>query len=304
MNFSIVIPTYNREEDLKKCLDSILLQSLLPQELLIIDDGELSDDFIEHCRNKFERVGVSFVYYKKNHEFERRGLSESKNKALDLVSNQIFFIFDDDVVLEKDFCELIISVWHKKEDKNLIGVGGVIKNRRRTLKIEKFYNRIFGLSSKFKWDVNKACFQVWDEEIDSIEKGYYTHGGACSYSLDKVRELKFSTFSGGRTALEDVDFCLRAKNAGYYFLIEPMAQLFHYPSEVSREGKYMMGYKEGYNRKIIFKSYYKKPSFYLKTWFCWANLGWILRQFLSCNFRKGWGMIRGLCKDLFKISKV
>ena len=66
--------------------------------------------------------------------------------------------------------------------------------------------------------------------------------------------LKFSNFSGGRTALEDVDFCLRAKNKGYHFIIEPKAELYHYPSVVSRESQFLMGYKESFNRKIIFKN--------------------------------------------------
>jgi len=209
------------------------------------------------------------------------------------VTNEIFLILDDDVVLEKVFCEKIINVWESSRDNNLLGVGGTIKNRRKILKVEKVFNIIFGLTSKYKWDVNKVCFQVWDEDIKEIIKGYYAHGGVCSYDLKKTKELKFTTFSGGRTALEDVDFCLRAKNNGYHLLIQPEARLYHYPSTTSREGMFTMGYKESYNRKAIFKSQYKKPNLCLKIWFLWAHIGWTLRQFIIGNFRKGFGMIKG-----------
>jgi len=298
MKFSIVIPTYNRETDLKECLNSILEQTILPTELIVIDDGELPPDFIDDWKNNFSRLNINLVYYKKNHEIERRGSSESRNKSLELINNRIFFILDDDVVLERSFCEEIIEIWQNNNDKNLIGVGGLIKNRRRKLKVEKIFNLIFGLNSKYRWDVNKVCFQVWDEEIKDPFVGYYAHGGVCSYDLEKVKELKFSTFSGGRTALEDVDFCLRAKNKGYKFIIQPTAQLYHYPSQTTREGQFLSGYKEGFNRKVLFKANYKKPSIFLKTWFYWANIGWILRQFLVGNWEKGRGLISGFLKKI------
>lgn len=39
MNVSIVIPTYNRNANLNQCLDSILIQSLLPVEIIIVDNS-------------------------------------------------------------------------------------------------------------------------------------------------------------------------------------------------------------------------------------------------------------------------
>jgi GT2 family glycosyltransferase len=294
MKFSVVIPTYNREEDLNKCLDSILKQTVLPFEVIIIDDGSLPEIFISAWQEKFTIKDISLVYYRKNHEIERRGLSESKNKALELVCNEIFFILDDDVVLELNFCENIINIWIERQaDKNLIGVGGIIKNRRMRSSLERVFHSFFGISSKHAWDVNKIGFQIWDEEIKKPSLGFYAHGGVCSYKLELAKELKFSTFSGGRTALEDVDFCLRAKNKGLYFIIEPQAELYHYPKMVVREGKFLIGYKESYNRKVIFKSVNKKPSLFLLAWFGWASFGWVLRQFLVGNFSKGMGMIKG-----------
>lgn len=294
MKFSIVIPTYNREEDLRKCLSSILDQTIQPFEVVIIDDGDLSFESVNVLKNDFRIKDINFIYYKKDHQIERKGLSESKNKAIELVNSEIFFIFDDDVVLEPNFCKSIMNIWEKeKDDKNLIGVGGIIKNRRKRYGFEKFYNTFFCINSKYSWDVNKIGFQIWDEEIKEPALGYYAHGGVCSYNLEKVKELKFSTFSGGRTALEDVDFCLRSKNKGYHFIIEPNAELYHYPSFVTREGLFMMGYKEGYNRKVIFKSVFKNPSLFLRIWFYWASSGWVLRQFLVGNFKKGFGIFKG-----------
>jgi len=46
MQFSVIIPTYNREKDLDECLNSILKQTLFPSEIIIIDDGNLIKNFL------------------------------------------------------------------------------------------------------------------------------------------------------------------------------------------------------------------------------------------------------------------
>lgn len=294
MNFSIAIPTYKREKDLSNCLNSILDQSLLPSEIILVDDDSLGFDFIEKNKNQFEEKDIEFVYYNKIKNNKKRGSSESRNIGFSLTSNEINFILDDDLILEKDFFENIMITWENNKNDDLIGVGGFIKNNRRTGKIERIYNKIFGLTSKYKWDVNSVGFQVWDESINNEEKCFYTHGGVCSYKKDLVNKLGgFSTFSGGRTALEDVDFCLRAKDSGYHFIINPNAKVIHKQSKASRESDYLMGIKESYNRRIIFKNNCKNDILN-KIKFVWANIGWVLRQFLVGNFSKGLGMIKGL----------
>ncbi len=294
MNFNIIIPTYNREKDLTHCMDSVFYQTIFPSEILIIDDGNLSENFLNGLRKRVERKSINFIYYKKDHTKERRGISESKNIAIKKTLADIFFILDDDLVMDKDFFEKIMTVWKKNKDNNLIGVGGIIKNRRKKTKIEKIYNKIFGLTSRYGWDINDVGFQVWDEQVNKAEKGYYVHGGVCSYKRSLVEKLKgFTTFSGGRTTNEDIDFCLRAKNKGYHFIIEPNAKVIHKQSKISRENDFLMGFKDSYNRKIIFKSNCEK-SIKNYLWFFWSNIGWVLKQFIIGKFLKGFGMLKGL----------
>jgi len=294
MNFSVIIPTYNREKDLKECIDSILAQTLIPNEVLVIDDGSLPKDVIDGIISDCNNRGIELIYYKKNHLIERRGLAESKNIASKLVTHDLFFILDDDLILDDDFFRKILKVWSENKDSFLIGVGGIIKNNRKKSKLERFYNSIFSLNSRYSWDINEVAFQVWDEGITRQEKGYYTHGGVCSYKRSLVQEMGgFSTFGGGRTALEDVDFCLRAKNKGYYFIIEPLAKVIHKKSLQSKEKDFLIGFKESQNRKLIFDHHCQKSwGRYLQ--FYWANVGWILGQIVLGNFSRGFGMIKGL----------
>jgi len=297
LKFSAIIPTYNREKDLNELIDTILKQTLKPNELIIIDDGELVKDFILKRKKEMELQRIGFVYYKKDHTKERRGLSESKNIGLNLAKNEIVFFLDDDLELKEGFFEEIIKIWERyKDDNKLIGVGGWITNLRKKTSIEKFYDKIFGISSRILWDVNDIGFQVWDTNLKEPIRGYYIHGGVSSYKREMLKELGgFETFLGGRTALEDVELCLKAKLRGLYFIINPKAEVFHKNSQISHEKSYIIGFKESQNRKIIFEKYCKQDFFH-KARFFWANIGWILRQFFAGNFSKGWGMLAGFIK--------
>ena len=294
IGFSVMIPTYNREKDLRECIDSILVQTLLPDEVLVIDDGNLPNDVIRGMTSDCSNRGTAFIHYRKNHAVEPRGSSESRNIGCKLVKNDILFILDDDLILDVDFFEKIMQVWKENNDPNLIGVGGIIKNNRKKSKLERFYDRTFCLSSPYSWDVNEVAFQVWDDGLTRREKGYYTHGGVCSYKKSLVQEIGgFSSFSGGRTALEDMDFCLRAKNKGYYFIMEPEAKAIHKRSLQSKENEFLIGFKESQNRKLIFRDNCRKSiKNYIR--FYWANIGWTSGQVLLRNPSRAFGMVRGL----------
>src|SRR3989338_1994658 len=293
ISLSVCIPTYRRPEDIQKCMRSLVSQSILPQEVLVIDDDKLQEEVIVKLKDMAEQKGIRFIYTRKNHAMERRGSSESRNKALEVATHEILLILDDDVILEKGFLRKIMKLWDMNTAKELLGIGGVILNNRKKQKSEKWYNTIFCLRGKEIWDVSDIAFQSWDDGVNEVTKGFYAHGGVCSYRKDLVKKLGgFEPFSGGRSALEDVEFCMKAKRRGYYFLIEPEAKAVHQKSKLGREGEYLTGWKERVNRKIILQRYCDQ-AWNNKVRFVWGNIGWILRQFLAGHILKGWGMLNG-----------
>ncbi len=295
MKFSIVIPTYSRENDLIECISSIISQTLFPSEIVIVDDDDLGRDFLEMVREKIETKNINFVYYKKDHAQESIGSSASRNKGIDLAKEKIVFIFDDDVILDSNFLEEIMKLWEKNiNDSFLLGISGIAKNYRKKNFFENIYNKFFKLTSAFSWDITDVAFQVWDTSIASPQKGYYMSGYCCSYRKDSLNYVgNFNEIGKGRTANEDIDFCLRAKNKDYHFIINPHAKVFHKRSKIARENFFVTGFKESYNRKIIFQNNCTK-SFRNYVWFFWSNLGWILRQLLTGKFRMAAGMIVGI----------
>lgn len=294
MKFSLVVPTYKRMDMLKQTLESVLANSRLPDEVIVIDDDavpvELVREFVTACSAR----GISFEYYKKDHAQIRRGLSESKNWGTKLAQGDVVCFLDDDVVLKTDYFSHLFSVWEENVNaEKLMGVGGRIINNRRTSKAEIFYRQVFGLGSKCDWDVNDVGFQVWNEGVSVTTKGYYLHGGVSSYRRQLLLKIPFANFSGGRTGLEDVEHCLYAKRKGLYFLYVPAAALYHYPQPAGRESAFLSGKKEGQNRQEIFRKHCRQ-DFKHRLWFVWANVGWISKKLLALKFREGMGMLSGL----------
>ncbi len=296
MNVSVVIPTYKREKDLRLLVNSIFAQSRMPQEIILVDDDALSETVLANLRETLIERHCQFVYFKKDHKRDLRGSASSRNIGMNCASNEIVFILDDDLILDPLFFENIMRAWEINQDSKLIGVGAVISNNRQKNFLEYVFNTLFCLRSKLEWDVTNVGYQVWNDAVTQTTKGFYIHGGVCSYKKSLVTTLNgFSLFSGGRTALEDVDFCLRAKQHGYFFLVVPSAKADHFHSVSGRESDFVSGFKEEQNRKMIFQTLCIKTPMNA-VWFFWSSIGWILRKIIVGHFETAFGMMVGFIK--------
>lgn len=101
---SIIVPIYNAEKTINRCIDSVLKQTYTNFELIIINDGSLdkSDKICENYARKDSRIQV---IHKKN-----GGVSSARNIGINLTTGEyITFIDSDDYILEH-FLEHLISV--------------------------------------------------------------------------------------------------------------------------------------------------------------------------------------------------
>lgn len=294
MRFSVVIPTFLRIEPLHECLRSILAQSRIPNEIILIDDDSLNEEFLSRERALIKNAGCRFVYYKKNHGHEFRGTSVSRNIGMRLATEDIVFILDDDLFLEPDFFNEVMIIWEQEKQIKRIGVAGVISNHRKKRLVERVYNLLFVLEAHNEWGVSEVGYQAWNDGIRVRVNGHYAHGGACSYQKNFVQELGgFAVMNEGRMALEDVEFSLRAKRAGFFYTVTPRARTKHLHAPGGRVLEWRSAFQESQNRKQIFLMLCKQDFFH-RVWFAWSSIGWILRQFFVGHFQKGLGMIAGL----------
>lgn len=97
MKVSIIVPAYNAETTIARCIDSILGQTMPELELIIIDDGS-TDATGEICRGyKDERL----VYHRK----ENGGVSTARNLGITLARGEYIGFVDADDYITPDMCK-------------------------------------------------------------------------------------------------------------------------------------------------------------------------------------------------------
>ncbi len=112
---SIIVPVYNREKALKRCVDSILNQDHRDIEVILVDDGSRDDSFriiSEYARND-ERV---IAIHKEN-----GGVSSTRNKALSVASGDYIQFLDADDWIPFDSTKLMVREMEEKGVEMVIG---------------------------------------------------------------------------------------------------------------------------------------------------------------------------------------
>ena len=100
---SVVVPVYNMESYLCKCLDSIHAQTYPDFELLLVDDGstDASPSICDSFALKDDRVRV---IHKKN-----GGVSSARNCGLDAAKGELISFVDNDDLLYPDFLDTMVN---------------------------------------------------------------------------------------------------------------------------------------------------------------------------------------------------
>ena len=99
---SVIVPVYNVEDFIERCIESIIMQDYTDIEVILVDDGSTdnSGDMCDMYAKKDTRIRV---IHKKN-----GGLSSARNLALDqMTGDYIFFVDSDDYIYPGTLRELI-----------------------------------------------------------------------------------------------------------------------------------------------------------------------------------------------------
>jgi glycosyltransferase involved in cell wall biosynthesis len=191
IKLSFIVPVYNVELYLEKCIQSLLDQDIpySEYEIIVINDGST-----DHSGEIIDRLSVSYPIIKKIHQ-ENKGLSEARNAGLTVASGKyIWFIDSDDYILPNCLKEMV-SLY---EEKNL-----EIVDMRYTLVNESGDN----IQAK-----RYMPLFPFNQTVDGSEylNNYIFESGVCRYSFSheflKRNNLRF--ISG--IYHEDEEFTARA----------------------------------------------------------------------------------------------
>ncbi len=139
---SIIIPVYNGEKVLERCLNSVLAQTYTDFELIIINDGstDRSIDIINEYKNKDNRIKV--INNKNN------GVSETRNIGIEAsIGEYIQFVDCDDYIESNMLSNMVDNIENAKVDLIVTGIfldienGNDVKRSIQTFKYENLHGK-------------------------------------------------------------------------------------------------------------------------------------------------------------------
>ena len=285
----IVIPNYNGNKYLKKCIDSLYTQTYSNFRIIIIDNGSNDSDY--KWLNKYKNL--IFKKLGKNYGFDK-----AVNEGIKLSNTEYVVLLNNDTVAKENWLEeltkcierdkKIFSVCSKMlryDDKNLIDDAG------------DEYN-ILG------WGYKRGDGQHISK-YNNTEEVFSSCAGAAIYRrsiLDKIGYFDEHFFA----YMEDVDICYRAKIHGYKNIYCADAQIYHIGSATSGS-KYNSFKVRLAARNNVYVPYKNMPILQLLMNISFLALGFLVKYlfFIKKGYGKEYkeGFVEGI-KTLNKVQKV
>lgn len=202
---SIIVPVYNVEKYLRKCIDSLINQTLNDIEIICINDGstDKSLEILKEYKNRDSRIILL--------NQENSGQSVARNRGIEIAKGEYLGFVDPDDWIDLDYYEKLYNAASTNDTD--IAVGGII--RVTGIKKKKFLN----FEKETLTDNTKLKFEL----CDVPEKSYIWNK---IYKTQKLKEINLK-FEEGRI-FEDCIFTPQAlfflgkmvtvPNTYYYYL--------------------------------------------------------------------------------------
>lgn len=231
MTLSIVIPTKNRPNELLAMLNSLIIQTHLPNQIIIVDQS---------CKKNIIKDKLTFLIgsnkIKLNyiHDQNITGLVSAKAYALKYNKCDIISFFDDDIILEPGYLKAIYSAF--RQNPKIKGANGLILNTLNQNIIKRLIYRFTHLGL-FKDNRQRVCRQYLRDNLNTPIQVNVLSGGLSTWRSEVFKKVKFDVLNKFHS-FEDVEYSIRfeKKNPDSMFLI-PGAKLYHFHAAGNRESK-------------------------------------------------------------------
>jgi len=208
MKLSIIVPIYKVEKYLRRCIDSILVQTFVDYELILVDDGS-PDGCPAICDEYASRDHRIRVVHKEN-----GGLSSARNAGLDIAQGEYIGFVDSDDYIRPDMYEILIhkaaetgaeitAIGYTEVDEN-----GDILRECMTAEEDRIYCRSEFLNQFFpdtRWEIAPTAWnKLYRRELFASYR----------YPVDKIYEDSYAM-------LPLFDMCQKiavSRKRGYYYV--------------------------------------------------------------------------------------
>lgn len=196
---SVIIPVYNSESCLLKCIGSIQHQSLMDIEIICVNDGS-TDDSLTILRNLEENDSRIQIIEQSN-----QGSAEARNRALQMANGEyVAFVDADDFLLEENALERMYASAHEHN----MNICGSLRNMERNGKI-------------YSMDMHRRFIQGYTNGRKMLYKDYQYDYHFQSYIYKRSMLLEKEIFFPPYRRFQDPPFFVRAMLEAAEFWVVP-----------------------------------------------------------------------------------
>ncbi len=258
---TIIIPVYNTEKYLRKCLDSLLAQTYTNIEIVLVDDGS-TDSSGKICDEYAEKYSHIKVIHKKN-----GGLSSARKAGAENAIGEFITIVDSDDWIEPDMIARMVATKLEKD------VDLVICSYCREYENNSFPVHIFDGDKTF-WGkeyqdkIYRRLYGPVDDEMKSPEK-LDSLGSVCMklYPKEIIKEADFiptSEVGSAEDVLLNISILNKLNSAAYidrpyyHYRKNSESSTSVYRSNLYYQWEVLYGYMEKYLNRISENELYQK----------------------------------------------
>lgn len=276
-SLTVIIPTKNRYDTLKNALRSICCQTVLPGEVIVVDQTPISTGAQVNL-NEFCPTGARIDHVRNP---SLSGGAAARNVALDRAHGDIVLFLDDDVTLHPDFIERLLASYQERPE--VTGISGIPDNYSAPGRFFYYWSKIFTRGPFW----NDRFTVYWNaSRLQQPVRVTQMSGGMMSVRRSAINGTRFDENLSGVCDGEDVDFCMHMKGTYY---IDPRCKLTHHFSTVGREQAH---WTQRHARAYTY--------LYLRNWrkhklaYAWLNIGWLFAAALGCASRRSVAPLRSM----------
>jgi len=225
---SIILPTYNRSELIKRCVNSVLNQTYTNWELIISDDGSKDETpvVVRECTKLDPRIKAKINEV--NH-----GTPSNRNIGLSLAKGSLIFFIEDDLILFPDCVETLVNTYNSLVSSG-IKVGAVVPRLLEDNPISHInadLHKKEATDKKLPFVFNKWTGEVYNnytEDFNEVQETVTGHA-CCLYNRSALKEIGGYEEKAykGTYSREETDLNFRLRKAGYKFFFQPKAASEH-----------------------------------------------------------------------------
>jgi hypothetical protein len=266
MMLSIVIVNYNTEKLLKGCLESVYAGANgTPFDVWVVDNNS-RDDSVTMVKSQFPTVKV----------IENRvnvGFSKANNMVISRSLSDYILLLNPDTLVVGDAIDRVMKFMDEHPNVGIAGCKVLNKDGtlqlacRRTIPTPKVaFFRLTGLSKLFPASKVMARYNLTYEDAEKTQEVDAVSGAFLMIRREAVNAIglldeRFFMYG------EELDWCLRAKRAGWAVMYYPAAEIVHYKGESTK-----------YNSRKAAREFYRAMYLFHKKHF--AAHHWPVTNFL------------------------